>query len=905
MRYYSDEELEQIKKDYILTGNIYKIPEDDKAVYDLFSSGKSKFTFQFNSDFIRKFCKEYKPESVYDLAVVTAIGRPGPMQYMKSIIDRKWGREPIEGIKLFEPYLKNTYNYLCFPINTKLIDYDTGKIVIGKDIKEGMRIASKADDGKVCPNTISKIFFTGKKKIVKITLSNNNFLRLSEDHEVLTLNGYKKAKDLIPKKDRLCRINEPSSQGKERIDKDEAWFVGTMIGDGSIFVDERECCCLTNVDEEVIENATKFAKTLYNVEPVFSKGKYLHFRTKSDYKNNRGQYDRKDSRKFSEKNGVNNLMKKYGFKNRVLMYDKYIPEKIFLSDRESKLNFLAGLIDTDGCVQKKKYLSFKTTSEKLFEDTKLLLDSLGFLYGEFSKPYKNNKRKDRKSMSWGLDNKSSFIVSKYLRLKRKQVEFDESTKRKDEVVDWNLLKRHLNVSSKNECRKILNKKFNENRGDPRYFYDLFEKETGSTLKYVLVKKVEYDGEEECMDITVDNVHNFSIKSYIVKNCFQEQFMLMAKNVAGFSGADADNARKALAKKNLIIMADIKPKFFEGCLKHAETQKEKEDLTKQLEKFWDELQAFASYSFNFSHAYAYAKLGYVTGYFLVHYGPEYMAGVLNKFSGDKDKVRDAIYFCEERGIKVLPPNVLHSRSAFTSTAEGNIVYGLGAIKGLGKASEEIIKGVKENKPKTLEDFVLLDEVKPGKLESLIKAGALDGFGIKRSLLIESIDEIKDFKKKESKLKLKKNQQSLFDFSPEKIKIKEKSEISVLEVLLMEKKYLGDTVSFNLVDLVDRNKKWLEEVGSFEERTSVGKTIKNVAGIITKAKTIYTKNGSQMMFLEIDCKEKEIEVVVFENEIKNLSKKIDKDNIVLLDLSVSKPRENDEWFTFIAKNIKVIN
>jgi DNA polymerase-3 subunit alpha len=205
--------------------------------------------------------------------------------------------------------------------------------------------------------------------------------------------------------------------------------------------------------------------------------------------------------------------------------------------------------------------------------------------------------------------------------------------------------------------------------------------------------------------------------------YQEQVMLLAQKLAGFSKGDADVLRKAMGKKDRKTLDKMKSKFIDGA-------KLKSHPKDKLEKIWTDWEAFAQYAFNKSHSTCYAFVAYQTAFLKAHYPGEYMSAVLNHAS-DMDKLTFFMEECRRMGIKVLGPDINESQKGFAVNKAGEIRFGLGGLKGVGENAVENIIAERNNKSffKDPFDFVTrVNQRSVGKktLESLIKAGAFDGF-----------------------------------------------------------------------------------------------------------------------------------------------------------------------------------
>ena len=215
--------------------------------------------------------------------------------------------------------------------------------------------------------------------------------------------------------------------------------------------------------------------------------------------------------------------------------------------------------------------------------------------------------------------------------------------------------------------------------------------------------------------------------------YQEQVMLLSQKLANFSKGDADMLRKGMGKKIKSVLDKLKPKFFEGCEKNGF------DI-KVVEKIWTDWEAFASYAFNKSHSTCYALIAYQTAYLKAHYPAELMAAILTNHMKDIKDITLYMEECRDMGVKVLGPDVNESFFKFAVNKEGEVRFGLGAIKGVGEgAVKAIVDERKENgNYSDFSDFVSRVDLRSANkrtLESLAYSGGFDSFGINRSQYFE--------------------------------------------------------------------------------------------------------------------------------------------------------------------------
>jgi DNA polymerase-3 subunit alpha len=346
--------------------------------------------------------------------------------------------------------------------------------------------------------------------------------------------------------------------------------------------------------------------------------------------------------------------------------------------------------------------------------------------------------------------------------------------------------------------------------------------------------------------------------------FQEQLMQIAKDLAGFSLAEADILRKAVGKKIKSLLVAQKEKFISGC--------EKNDVKKETaEKIWEWILPFASYGFNKSHSVAYAKIAYQTAYLKANFPLEFMASLLSLEQADVERVGFLIEECKRMGIEVLPPDINESFRNFSVVPGKNqIRFGLLAIKNVGENTvEAIVKERRENGPfNSLTDF--LSRIEPQNLnkkslESMIKAGVFDRFE-ERNQLLFNLEKILEWNKENYKTK-KQGQIGLFDFSGKKIpeiKLEKTKPATKKEKLIWEKELLGLYVSAHpaedFLKIFEKKAFPLAKIS----QAMVGKMVK-VGGIISSIKRVITKNGSPMLFTKLEDGTGKIEVVVFPSAI----------------------------------------
>lgn len=348
--------------------------------------------------------------------------------------------------------------------------------------------------------------------------------------------------------------------------------------------------------------------------------------------------------------------------------------------------------------------------------------------------------------------------------------------------------------------------------------------------------------------------------------YQEQVMRIANVIAGLSMADADNLRKAMGKKKLKLMLQYKPAFIEGFLA-------KDIPVKVAETVWDQIAFFAEYGFNKSHSAAYGLVTYRTGYLKAHFPAQFMAATLTSWLGDTDRILDYTSECERMGIKVCPPDVNRSQVKF-GVSDGEVVYGLGAIKGMGETVATAIVTAREALPdkRFRSIFHFCEEVdcqvlSLKVLEALVKAGAFDVLGAHRSQYHAVIERAYQIGVGAQKDKLN-NQCVLFgaaagaDVSAiEEELLPRLDEWPDSELLAYEKEALGFYLSKHPLDahreVIERYA--THQIGKLGQ--SRNKSEVTVGGMITAVRHHMTQKGKQMAFVSIEDFTGTTDAVVF--------------------------------------------
>ena len=384
--------------------------------------------------------------------------------------------------------------------------------------------------------------------------------------------------------------------------------------------------------------------------------------------------------------------------------------------------------------------------------------------------------------------------------------------------------------------------------------------------------------------------------------YQEQAMRISKELAGFSGARADDLRKAIGKKNREAMASLKDEFFEGCVASGTD-------TKTIEWIWEANEKAADYSFNKSHAACYALISYRTAWLKANYPAEYMAALVSSVMSTKDKVPFYLSHAEDMGLQLLPPDVNQSDHDF-SVEDTAIRFGLDAVKGVGFQAVEAILGAREDSRfESIFDFCDRVDgrlVNKGSIEALIKAGAFDSTGNTRKGMLGVLEQAISGGAK-AREDAATGQGNLFAGLEEESSATSSirpsipsDEFDKRELLSAEREATGLYISAHpikevkaaLLKAADCSLSGLSEK---QDRSKV-----KVGGIVTKVQRLRTRNGDPMMRGVIEDQEGACDLIVFKGGVDKFEPILTEDRIVLI--SGDLDRKDDGRPTILVRSVE---
>ena len=371
--------------------------------------------------------------------------------------------------------------------------------------------------------------------------------------------------------------------------------------------------------------------------------------------------------------------------------------------------------------------------------------------------------------------------------------------------------------------------------------------------------------------------------------YQEQVMSIFREIAGYSFGHADVVRRAMSKKKADVLLSERERFIRGARERGIDEGAAATL-------FSDMESFANYAFNKSHAAAYAMISYRTAYLKCHYPHAFLSALLTSVLGNQTKVAEYIAECSARGIRVLPPDINESRMHFSISGK-DIRFGLLALKNVGKKFlQQILDERRHGAFLSFEDFINrmpAGELNKRMVEALLKAGTFDRLGVYRSRLLAVYEDRieRAVEKKRNNLDGQLDMFSSFGAAEQApaCKYPDIPELGVREKLLMEKEATGMYFSGQMLDEYSKHLELLDPTPISEyvsdEADPVERSRVRVAGIVTAVTAKSTKNGDRMAFFTVEDRMAEIECIAFARQYAEHAHLIRLDSALLVEGTIS--------------------
>ena len=687
---------------------------DDPKAIEMANRGDLKCIFQFDGDGMRKLVKRGGVTSFDDLPAYSSLYRPGPLNMgmdVKYCKRKKWSidpedpnGEPYSLHPVLESILGNTYGVMCIHKNTYVSMADGRELAI-KYVKSGDLVHSVSSNREV---QIKECHGCGPTKFEDgylLTLSNGYCVTLTKDHKVLTFDGMKEVQDLDIESDVIacpeylkCDSSEESIAEWLGDNKSVAYLLGQLVGDG----------CMTGSGTSISVGSKYFCDVLCewfskNI-PSIKVNPYFHCRSwylgisHSDLLNDENYGNRKT--KFSK------LLEDLNMN--VISHHKRVPEIIMKSSSEVRLSFLAGLFDSDGHSpsQDDNTCHITSVSDDLLNDVRKLLSMEGILcsiktsrlfiwnqilFSDVLSPYLVCK-----DLSFGSLNGET--VGEIPRIVLRNLWKDSGLSQRAFSEKYNISRSTLRNKIQ-FCNTSTYKKVKDDLGD---------------LRYYSIESIEVIPNQQFYAMSVADNHNLIANGIVVKNCYQEQVMEILRAVGKIPDMHTEKVRKAISKKKIDQFSKYKDQFIVNGQEVLGVNKE------FVTDLWDQIESFAEYGFNKSHATAYSYISSRLLWLKAHYPLEFYTAIL-QCESDQERFQICKLDAKNHEVDVCPVNINKSKNNFWIEDE-KIYFGFQNIKGIGEA---VAKKIVENQPySNFDDFLNRYGTDSNTLKPLISLGVFD-------------------------------------------------------------------------------------------------------------------------------------------------------------------------------------
>jgi DNA polymerase-3 subunit alpha len=875
----------------------------DKA-FLLIGKGETTGIFQLESAGMTRMLVEMKPKTFQHIIAAISLYRPGPMELIPTFIKRMHGEEEVKyHHQLLEPILNETYG-ICISGDSLVIEAKTGlryRVDELEDKLDNFYIQGVDDNYRPAVGRVSHWIDNGCKPVYRVTLRNGATIKTTIDHKFLSETGWKVLQELQPGDyvavpSQLVEPEQPLDIGREKLR-----ILACLIADGSLA--SGASVDFVNKDPLLLDEYVRCLQVFEDAVPVYTP--QIHGVTRVGIRHKAGTRNVPTS--------LLNWMRELGFKydatskvhpRGVRSQEKSIPDFVFALNNDDLTYFVASLWDCDGYMGQ-KFCHYKTISKQLAHDVQTLLLRLGFASTTYVNDY-DSVRGKRSAYQVTLYDTKRFmsLIQPYLLTEKRdvncighshhntinranfiaEVEAETALSARALMVQYGIDRQHFYAARRSNERIAAQIVRGVAEAVP-----LPKTLTFTNTDWDTITSIEFVGEEHVYDLTVEGVHNFVANNIVVHNCvYQEQIQQIAAQLFGYSLGDADMMRRAVSKKKVKDLMTHKQIFLDKGPERGVSPE-------TAEKIFDEIEYFAAYGFNKSHAADYAVLTCQTAYLKAHYPEEYYTALLSVQRDVAEDVRLFTADCRRLGIPVLPPHINSSDLDFTIERSGGkrgIRYGMAAIKNAGeKAVQHIVEARNEGGPfRDVSDFgrrVDLRSVGKRALESLFKVGAFDGLASRDELLV-SLDRLMKFSSDHHRAK-DIGQMSLFgggeSAAADKLEMATVAEPTPQrEQLRWEKELIGLYVSEHPLNRVMGTIKHLSNIQYSEtlrrEAEQMNGRPVTIVGLVVTIRQITTKKGDTMAIITVEDVQGNIDCVIFPRTWAESQEMVAEDRLIIV-------------------------
>jgi DNA polymerase-3 subunit alpha len=916
--------LKSIEREMGEHPDLANIPLDDKAALKLFADGLLNAVFQFESSGMVEICRKLKPESLEDLSALNALYRPGPLDggMVDDYIERRHGRRKVQYIvPQMKEILENTYG-ICVSGDAMVADARTGRRYRLDELGSVSDLVVQGVDEEWRPaqGRVLQWIDNGVKHVYRLTLRGGAQIKVTADHRLLTVEGWRplcdlRVGDFIATPPALLGPDDGSAPA---VDRSKLRLLAYLIADGSLT--SGTSSDFVSKDRALIEEYERCLESFDNVRPVFIT--QIRGVTRVSVAKSEGE-------DYHAPNSVLAWLRDLGLKfpagskpGGLSSHEKYVPDFVFELGSDDIAFFLASLWDCDGYVGP-RLCHYRTISRRLAEDVQTLLLRLGIHSTIYRAKYAIHK-----ALEDGLGMRESYQVTVFDTARLAELLRPHLVSEKRLVAcggrEHPTIARAPFLSEVKSASSLSSRALMARYGIDRQHFAPVRRKRDRIAAHVVaplaqainlphtrrqlnvhweeIVSIDAAGAERVYDLTVERIHSFVANNIIVHNCvYQEQIMQLAQHLAGYSLGEADLMRRAMGKKKKEEMAKHEEKFVSGAVARG-IQEEK------ARRIFTLMAQFADYGFNRSHSFAYAYLAYQTAYLKAHYPTHFYAAVLSNEIANAAKLSRYISEMKTFEIELLPPDVNSSHEGFTPVGKA-IRFGLAAIKGLGSSAVQMIISAREDGApfRSIYDFAeRVDQRAVNKrvLESLIKSGAFDGVASNRAAMTSVLDKAIEYGARTQRDKLS-GQTGLFaavtTAAVEEPALPSVPVWSKKESLAFEKEALGFYASGHpLEDYAEAIKGLTRFDNGNIEEAAHGDHVA-LGGIIVDLATKTTKKGDRFALFRLEDQYGAVKVVCWPEQFNKYKNLLQSDEVVLVRGRLEQSDEGGAGATIVVQEI----
>ena len=899
--------------------------KDPGKLFDMLERGEVAGVFQVEGAGMKRLMMEMRPRRFDHIIAAISLYRPGPMDNIPTYIRRMHGEEPVEyHHPALEPIFGDTYG-ICVAGDAVVMDARNGRCYRLDELQHVSDFVIQGVDEQWRPamGRVTHWIDSGHKEVYEVTLRNGAAIKVTADHRLLTEEGWLPLSALvvgnyIATPPYLLGNNQ---QQAEQIDRRKLRVLAYLIGDGSLA--SMASADFVSKEDALLTEYVRCLSVFTDVRPSYTEQVRRVMRV--GVAKNTAVVDAH----YHTPNSLLAWLRELGLKNPAgsqpggaRSHEKFVPPFVFELGEEDIAFFLASLWDCDGHFGK-KLCHYKTISAQLANDVQTLLLRLGIQSTIYRSSYEARGECRESYQITVYDTKRLMgILRPFMASAKRDVisngqqhqtiarlpfilELDETTtlSRRELMAQYGIDRQHFmprHVAARPRISAhIVAPVVAE--------LDLPQTQQRLNVHWEEIVSIEWVGIEHVYDLTVAGLHSFVANNIIVHNCvYQEQIIRVASDLAGYEPGEADMIRKAVSKKKKDLIDKHRIQFTDGAMARGFSQE-------VCDAIWGDIEFFARYGFNKSHAADYAKVTCQTAFLKAHYPVEYLTAMLSVERDNTDKVRR--YFAEAKnlGIDIAPPDVNLSGLDFTieDGERSRIRFGLGAVKNAGEGALNLLLEEREangrfSSLQDLCDRVDLRRVGKRALEFVIKARAFDAWG-QPDQLLEGLDRLVSYSSNTHSAAAA-GQMSLFgSLSGPSLKMKvdllpadgDYKKLEHKALLEWEKEALGVHVSEHPLErpLAILETHTSTKIGDIDVNWS-GKQVK-LAGMISQLRTLTTKKGDPMAFGTLEDLDHKIEVVFFPRTWREVRNEVQVDQVMLV---TGKVQTKDDQANIIVDRVQ---